>query len=273
MISNDRQGSPDSRFAAWIGATVVLFVVGFLVGFVTLPSYQSGLGQTNFWTSFCRAIGLPTSTERVSAPVTEQLASNVAWTVAIRGQLTQGNAIRGGELATSCNNCHGTNGVSADAAFPNLVGQGVAALYKQLEDFKSGKRNAEVMGVYVTQLSEQDMLDLATHFASLSNPYAATVSTPDSVDPRARQLVEVGDPLRNLAPCAACHGPLGVTFGAPGLRGQQRAYLEQQMQALAAGTRRNDISEQMRSVARQLTGNEIAMLAADYSNVAGFAAR
>ena len=75
--------------------------------------------------------------------------------------------------------------------------------------------------------------------------------------------------MRSIASCAACHGPLGVTTGAPELRGQQRAYLEQQLQAFKAGNRRNDISEQMRSVARQLTGEEIAMLAAYYSSFAG----
>jgi len=82
-------------------------------------------------------------------------------------RLTQGNAVRGAAMATTFDNCHGANSVSGDAAFPNLVGQSVAAIYKQLEDYKSAKRNAAVMGGYVSPLSEQDMLDLATHFASL----------------------------------------------------------------------------------------------------------
>jgi cytochrome c553 len=112
---------------------------------------------------------------------------------------------------------------------------------------------------------EQDMLDLATHFAALPNPFTATASATDSA---ARHLIEVGSPLRGMAPCSACHGPLGHTPGAPGLEGQQRAYLEQQLQALAAGNRRNDISGQMRSVAQQLTGEEIALLAAHYSSFA-----
>jgi cytochrome c553 len=112
------------------------------------------------------------------------------------------------------------------------------------------------------------MLDLAAHFASLPDPFAEPGSTPRSADAAARRLIEVGNPLRGIAPCGACHGPLGLTPGAPGLRGQQRADLEQQMQAFAAGDRRNDISEQMRSVARQLTAEEIAMLAASYSNAA-----
>ena len=60
--------------------------------------------------------------------------------------------------------------------------------------------------------------------------------------------------------------------GAPELRGQQRAYFEEQLQAFKAGSRRNDISEQMRSVARQLTDAEIATLAAYYSSFAGTAA-
>src|SRR2546421_125388 len=80
----------------------------------------------------------------------------------------------------------------------------------------------------------------------------------------ARRLIDVGAPLRGIAPCASCHGPVGVTPGAPDLGGQQRAYLELQMQSFKDGTRRNDISEQMRSVARQLTSEEIAMLAAHY---------
>ena len=61
-------------------------------------------------------------------------------------------------------------GISADAIIPNLAGQSAAAIYKQLEDFKSGKRDPAVMGVFVSPLSEQDLLDLAAHYASLPNP-------------------------------------------------------------------------------------------------------
>jgi cytochrome c553 len=269
MIIDDRQNSPDRRFTAWIGATVVLFLIAVAVGFIWLPSAQRGPGDLDFWGAICRAVGLPYGRTLVDVPPGAEPASTVAWTVETRGLLRQGNAVHGAALATTCNNCHGTTGISTDAAFPNLVGQSVAAIYKQLEDFKSGKRNATVMGVYVSNLSEQDMLDLATHFASLPNPFAAMVSMVDSVDSAARHLNQVGSPLRGIAPCAACHGPLGLTPGAPGLRGQQRAYLEQELQAFASGTRRNDISEQMRSVAQQLTPEEIALLAADYSNVAG----
>jgi len=184
--------------------------------------------------------------------------------------LTRGDAVRGAALATPCNNCHGTSGVSSDAAIPNLVGQSVAAIYKQLEDFKSGKRSVAVMGVFVAPLSQEEMLDLAAHYASLGNLFPRVAATPGSSDPAARNLTEVGNPMRSIASCAACHGPLGLTPGAPELRGQQRAYLEQQLQGFKTGTRHNDISEQMRSVARQLSDEEIAMLASYYSSFAGY---
>ena len=272
MTSDKQHGPRDARFAVWIGATIVLFLVTVAVGFVWLPSAQRGAGALDLWSVICRAVGLPGGSTRASV-VAGQPASTVAWTVATRQMLMQGDAVRGAGLATPCNNCHGAKGVSADAAIPNLAGHSVAALYKQLEDFKGRKRNAAVMGVFVDPLSQQQILDLATHYASLPNPFARTDDAAGSVDPAARHLVEVGNPMRNIASCAACHGPLGFTPGAPELRGQQRAYLEEQLQAFKAGRRQNDISEQMRSVARALTGEEIAQLAAYYSGFAGMTGR
>jgi cytochrome c553 len=121
------------------------------------------------------------------------------------------------------------------------------------------------MGVYVSPLSEENLIDLSAYYASLPSQKGALSEGP--ADTAVRRLIEVGDPLRGIAPCGACHGPVGLTPGAPGLKGQQRAYLELQLQLFKNGDRRNDISEQMRTIARQLTGEEIAMLAAYYSNV------
>jgi len=259
----------DPRYAAWIGGTLVLFLIAGVVGFVWLPSAQPGASALDLWTVVCRAVGLPIGSTAASVRGAGQPASDVAWTTATRGRLARGDAARGAAIATTCNNCHGAKGISADAAVPNLTGQSVAALYKQLEDYKSARRDPAVMGVFVASLSEQQILDLATYFASLPNPFAAAATMPGSADPAARALIETGSPMRGIASCAACHGPQGVTTGAPELRGQQRAYLEQELQAFKAGNRHNDITEQMRGVARQLTNGEIAMLAAYYSSFAG----
>lgn len=264
MTDAEQPRPRDSRFAHWIGATAGLFVLALAVGFVWLPSAQRGAEGLSLWDAICRAVGLPNGNARVSPPVAGRPASQVAWTTETRRRLSQGDASAGAAIAGACNNCHGSAGISADAIIPNLAGQSAGSIYKQLEDFRSGRRNANVMGVFVSPLSEHNLLDLSAHYARLPNPIAiAPVTTANGA---AGRLIEVGDPLRGIAPCSSCHGPVGITPGAPELRGQQRAYLEQQMQSFKNAIRQNDISKQMRSVASQLTGEEIAMLAAYYSN-------
>jgi cytochrome c553 len=266
MTDSDQPRPRDSRFAHWIGATAGLFVLALAVGFVWLPSAQRGADGLGLWDAICRAVGLPNRNARISASVAGQPASLVAWTTETRRRLAQGKADAGAAIAaTTCNNCHGSAGISADAIIPNLAGQSAASIYKQLEDFRSGKRNADVMGVFVSPLSEQNLLDLSAHYARLPSPIAKTPVA--NTDGAARRLIEVGDPLRGIAPCGSCHGPVGVTPGAPELSGQQRAYLEQQMQSFKSAIRQNDISKQMRGVASQLTSEDIAMLAAYYSNI------
>jgi len=265
MTDGDQSAPRDSRFAIWIGATAGLFVLALAVGFIWLPSAQRGADGLDLWGAICRAVGLPSGNAPVAAPVAGQPASQIAWTTETRRRLAQGDARAGAAIAPACSNCHGEAGISADAIIPNLAGQSAAAIYKQLDDFKSTKRDPALMGVFVSTLSDQNLLDLAAHYESLPTPTAGTWVTQGSTSSAARRLIEVGAPLRGIAPCASCHGPVGFTPGAPGLGGQQRAYLELQLQSFKSGNRRNDISEQMRSVARQLTGEEIAMLAAYYS--------
>lgn len=259
--------SRDHRFAVWIGATAALFVAAALVGFVWMPTVQAGRNSPGWWDAICSAVGLPTRDVQSGAAVTGKPASEVAWTAATRQLLASGNASHGAVLAAaSCNACHGQAGVSDDAIFPNLAGQSAASIYKQLQDFKSGMRAAAVMGPYAAPLSDDDMRDLAAHYASLPHAVARTPDTPRPGDATLR-LIEFGDPMRGIVACAACHGPLGFTTAAPPLHGQQRAYLEAQLQALAGGRRHNDISAQMRSIARSLTPQEINSLAAHYAGV------
>jgi len=80
----------------------------------------------------------------------------------------------------------------------------------------------------------------------------------------AKRLVFAGDPQRGIPPCAACHGPGSFKIGAPALQGQHAAYIERQLAAFAQGSRQNDIYEQMRATARQLTPGEMQALAAFY---------
>jgi cytochrome c553 len=87
------------------------------------------------------------------------------------------------------------------------------------------------------------------------------------------RLVFAGDPQRRIAPCSSCHGPGGYKLGAPPLEGQYSAYIERQLAAFAQGIRQNDIYEQMRSIARHLTADEMKALAEYYAAPGQLAAK
>ena len=82
-------------------------------------------------------------------------------------------------------------------------------------------------------------------------------------------LVELGDPSRNMPPCAACHRPgSGGPIETPILAEQGQEYIVRQLKLYAAGERRNDVYGRMRTIAAKLTPGEIDGLATYYR--AGF---
>jgi cytochrome c553 len=83
------------------------------------------------------------------------------------------------------------------------------------------------------------------------------------------QLVELGDPRRNIPPCASCHrAGAGGPIESPVLAEQQEEYLMQQLKLYASGERRNDVYARMRMIASRLTESEMKGLAGYYR--AGF---
>jgi cytochrome c553 len=166
---------------------------------------------------------------------------------------------RGGTLALRCTMCHGPRGVS-DARTPNLAGQYAPAIYKQLLDFQSGARTNAIMSPRVSDLSDQGMRDLAAYYA-----YLPRVTLQRAANESAPQIVIHGAPMRNIPACAACHGTIGYKVGTEWLEGESAEYLRTQLEAFASGQRHNDISEQMRNVARGMTRAEIDAAAAYYA--------
>jgi cytochrome c553 len=114
-----------------------------------------------------------------------------------------------------------------------LAGQNSAVLYKQLDDYRSNKRQWGVMGAIATALTDQDSADVATYFACRSDGLAPIVGegipkggrSLRQRDPVIR-LVFAGDPGCGIPACAACHGPGAEKLGAPALHGQHIAYIE-----------------------------------------------
>jgi cytochrome c553 len=161
--------------------------------------------------------------------------------------------------------------VSVQTLIPTLAGMDAAVIYKQLDDYRSGKRPWGVMGAIAQALSAQDSANVAAYFAAQPGglPALSGYRVPEGgrslreSDP-AKRLAYAGDPQRGIPPCAACHGPGGFKLGAPALQGQHAAYIERQLGEFAQGSRQNDIFEQMRAIAKQLTADEMHALAAFY---------
>jgi cytochrome c553 len=117
-------------------------------------------------------------------------------------------------------------------------------------------------------LEEPAIADVAAYYAAQPkrNPNLVTLAeSPDSIV----RLVELGDPSRNIPPCAACHRPgSGGPIETPILSEQGRDYIVLQLKMYASGERRNDVYGRMRTIAAKLTPAEIDGLAAYYR--AGF---
>lgn len=77
------------------------------------------------------------------------------------------DAEAGKEKAQSCTMCHGANGLSQMPNAPHLAGQPAMYLTEQLKNYRSGKRNHEIMSVIAKPLSDTDIANLAAWYSSI----------------------------------------------------------------------------------------------------------
>jgi len=246
--------------------------VSAVLGFGVLSRYQENGPTLDLWNAICRGLGIGADTApAAAAQPTLHTPSQIAWTPATLDQIASGNAEHGSAIAMNCAGCHGNGGLSVQTQFPTLAGMDTAVIYKQLDDYRSGKRVSQVMGAMAQALSAQDSADVAAYFATQPGglPALSGYRIPKSgrslreSDP-GKRLVYAGAPQRGIPPCSACHGPGGFKLGAPALQGQHATYIERQLGEFAQGRRANDIFEQMRAIAKQLTEEEMRALGAFY---------
>jgi cytochrome c553 len=270
-----REQGPFKTDNAWprIGwrIAVALIVVSFALGFLVVSRSQQGGPTFGIWAAICRGLGI-TSDARAALELRPPVRtpSRVAWTPETLKLITQGDADHGAFVAVNCTACHGERGISRSALYPTLAGMEATTIFKQLDDFRAGKRSSGVMSAIATALTAQSSADVAAYFASQRDGLPAPHGEPLQGGHTFREsdvavrLVFAGDPARGIPPCTSCHGPSAIKLGAPRLTGQHPAYIERQLGAFKEGLRRNDINEQMRTIAYQLTPSEMHAVAELY---------
>lgn len=192
----------------------------------------------------------------LAAPVFSAFAAGDAPKVA-KPDLVKGEA----SYTAVCAACHGADGNSAIAVNPALAQQHPEYLVKQLQEFKSGKRNNAVMKGFATMLTDEDMKNIAYWVAS--KPAKAGFAKDKDLVTLGERIYRGGIADRNIAACAGCHSPNGAGIPAqyPRLSGQHADYTVAQLNTFRDGSRAN--SQQMTQVAAKLNDKEIKAVA-DY---------
>ena len=140
--------------------------------------------------------------------------TRIAWTSATLEQVASGNEKNGALVALNCGACHGEGGVSPSTLIPTLAGMDAVVIYKQLDDYGSGKRLWGVMNAIAHALSVQDSADVAGYFAGRADglPPVAGEGIPQGgrslrqSDPTVRILF-AGDPGRGIPPARLVTAP------------------------------------------------------------------
>jgi cytochrome c553 len=152
-----------------------------------------------------------------------------------------GDANVGRRLSEVCAACHGENGNPIKADMPTLAGQDAKYFIKAMKHYKDGKRLYQKMFDAVVDLSEQDMIDLATFYAA-QEPLRRNVRAP----------------LKSnewIARCERCHGIGGNSNDPrfPMLAGQDASYLKNTLIAQSA----NESDGTMHAMAGPLSSMDI----------------
>lgn len=158
------------------------------------------------------------------------------------------------EIAELCFECHTADNSTPDPIIPKLIGQKKEYLLKEINSFRSGRRNDTTMIDIFSSLKDDEKLHEIIEFFS-SRPVMSGTYRYDST-------VAKGESLYFERHCQFCHGDNGKvknTFipGAPIIGGQNSEYLYKTLLELRNGTRPTDKYGLMKRSLMQLSSDEI----------------
>jgi cytochrome c553 len=170
-----------------------------------------------------------------------------------------GDAERGKGLAYTCTGCHGVDdAVNAYPTYhvPKLGGQNADYIEVALQGYRNGSRSHQTMHAQASQLSDQDIADVAAYFAGIEADPETGVSSASASDIMAGQ--------EKSTTCQACHGAVGIAQAEqwPNLAGQHASYLLQAMLQYKDGARTAPV---MAPLVSQLDEQTLSQIAAYYA--------
>ena len=156
------------------------------------------------------------------------------------------------KLTAACAACHGVEGISTNTLWPNLAGQQLDYLIKEMKAFRDGTRVDPTMPAELLQdASDQDVAKLASYYSGLTQASPA--------------VAEGGEPGQHVrAQCVSCHGMNGITVSSiwANLASQKEGYLKKQLLDYKSGQREHPI---MQVIAGELSDQQVADVAKYYS--------
>jgi cytochrome c553 len=146
---------------------------------------------------------------------------------------TQGDPAAGEPLSANCGGCHGSHGVSKDAAIPSLASQDPMYIVKATKAYRERVRQQENMHKVLTDVSDTDLQNIAAFYAVQQSK--AAQEDPVSIQALAEQ-------------CDRCHAPSEgaaskVVF--PKIDGQNRTYLLKALREYRDGIRESSTMHNM----------------------------
>lgn len=159
------------------------------------------------------------------------------------------------DLASTCNACHGLNGVSVGPTMPSIGGLPELYLKNVMLQWKNGDRYSATMGRHFKGYSDAEIAALATYFSKM--PYVPVVQKADA------KVVAQGKDASER--CETCHGVTGSEPDdneTPKINGQWAQYMHLEMLKY-----RNDA---VKMPHRKMRGNIKKLEEADVEAVAKF---
>ena len=182
-------------------------------------------------------------------PLSISLLLACFWTVPV----SAADISAGEQKAANCMGCHGPNGKSSSAQWPNLAAQQSTYIVNQLNAFKTGTRNNPMMQSMATNLSDDDINNLAAYYSS--QPPVSAGGDPN--------LAKTGQTKASM--CLGCHGSTAEGNGQfPRLAGQHPGYLAKQLSSFKEGVRKNG---HMQAIAGTLSEEDMKAIATYFGSL------